>query len=772
VLFYSRAAVSEITAGSAGWSAPRQFAPAAYSYSMAASSNGRLHMTYISTRNTVTAPAGVAYRQSNDGGATWTDPITIYQSDYLRSLLPSQANLKLAAEGENKVYAVWDNPGLDSVFFIRSTDGGETWSEPFLVDERRPEDPTDALGPNKINMLVNGNDLNVTWGASHAEEQCTQYYRQSTDGGATWSEPQAVFEGGIDCPVNGRLALGNDGLLFLITTTEDDNVYMQAQDGDEWSRPQPQTPLDHFTNPETYRVVDFDCQQTLVNAANELLVLGCGSSNDEDIWLIRRPLGGIERWSSRFEPTPVWSQPVPIATAEVELLPPQMVIGGDGRIHAFWSQSDNSVGVNLISDPLNTPGNTIYYSRFDAGAWSAPRPVLTSPGEGTKADEPTVGADDQGLFVAWSGNNPEGIYFSRALAERAASVTEWIDPLPLPAPRDAGSGPSMITDGDSTIYVAYTIPLNEERGIYLTLSEDEGDTWADAVRIFDGLSNDWEVVGQPHLTRTEDGTLHVLWTRLTQVPDLQAVALAYSRSEDNGQTWSEPEIVTEETVLDSAILGIGERIVHRIWTGLIEGRPVLWHQFSMDGGITWSNRGRVSDPGITAGPTTLIADLNDNPLIVQLAQSNSGQLVLQQWLWTEERWLLGDRRVLSDTNLEADSISAIAAPDGSVAVIYGALLTNAETAQFDDTLVYVDRQWEDRSEATRTPLPTLTPTPEPLPTNTPVIEPSPTPTATFAPAVSPGLLGSSTGGFVVGIAAAILVVTVIFAVGWRIVRSR
>lgn len=769
-LFYSRAGIADVTAGAAGWVGPQLIARNVFRYEIIAGANGRLHMFYLTTRTSETEAAGIVYRFSDDGGAVWSTPVNIYASDYYRTITPGEANFNVSmADGEN-VILVWDNRDLDTVFVTRSMDNGVNWEDPRAVDQRLEDDPVDAQGPAQINLYANGSNVNLTWRASHAEEQCAQYVQQSEDNGATWQDVQAVHIDELDCPAGGRFVEGSNGLLFLISSLED-NVYMQAQDGDQWSRPILQGPLGTFTDPITFRNVRFDCFQTDVTSENRLVVIGCGSSNDEDIWLISRPLGTIENWSSRFVPTSVWSQPVAVATAEVQMLQPDIVIGSDERMHAFWSQSQNPVTTGRITNPLNIPGNEIFYSRFDAGQWSAPRPVLRSP-SGSQADFPALASDNQGsLFVAWAGNQPNGVYFSRALADRAASVTEWISPQLLPAPRDSATWPSIVSDGESTIYVAYTIPLNEDRGIYLTRSEDDGDSWSDAITIFDGVEAEWDLIGPASLSRTLDGTLHVIWTRWTQLPEMQSVAMAYARSEDNGQTWSEPEIVAEEPLLGSALLGVQERFVHRTWTGLIDGRPVIWHQFSEDGGITWGPAGRIVDPGLISGPTTLIADHNEQPLVVQLAETNGGQLVLVEWIWTGDRWISNERRELQETAVNADAISAIAAPNGQIAVMYGSLIGNGTT--LTDELIYTSRQWQvEDPEVTRTPLPTITPTPEVLPTETPIPLPSPTPTSTLAPVQNAGPLSGSSGGIIVGVVVALLLVAIIFTIGWRITRAK
>ena len=769
-LFYSRAGVADITSGAAGWAGPRLLDRNVFRYEIIGGANGRLHMLYLTTRTTSTTNAGLVYRFSDDNGVVWSEPVNVYSSDYYRTITPGEASFHLSMADNETLLVVWDNRDLDTVFVTRSTDNGTTWEDTTAVDQRLAEDPIDSQGPSQVNLFTDGDNVSLTWRASHAAEQCAQYVQQSADGGVTWQAVQAVYVDEVNCPEAGQFVQGINGLLFLISTL-DDNVYMQAQDGDQWSRPILQEPLGAFTDPLTFRNVRFDCHQMDVTPENLLLVVGCGSSNDDDIWLISRPLGTIENWSSRFVPTSVWSQPVPVATAEVQMLQPNLVNASDNRMHAFWSQSQNPVATGRITNPLNIPGNEIFYSRFDAGVWSAPRPVLRSP-SGSQADFPTIATDNQGsLFVAWAGNQPNGVYFSRALADRAASVTEWITPQLLPAPRESATWPNIVSDGESTIYVAYTIPLNEDRGIYVTRSEDDGDSWSDAIVVFDGIEAGWDLIGPATLRRTLDGTLHLLWTRWTQLPEMQSVALAYARSEDNGQTWSEPEIVTEEPLLGSALLGVQERFVHRTWTGLIDGRPVIWHQFSEDGGITWSAAGRIVDPGLISGPTALIADQNENPLIVQLAETNSGQLVLQEWVWAADRWVAGERRDLQNTAVNADSIAALAAPDGQIAVLYGSLIS--QNATLTDEIIYTSRQWlVEETDITRTPLPTITPTPEIVPTETPIPPPTPTPTATLAPVQNAGPLSGSSGGIIVGVVVAIVLVVVIFTFGWRITRAK
>ena len=341
-LFYSRAGVADIAAGAAGWVGPQLISRNVFRYEIIAGANGRLHMIYLTTRTSDTVSAGIVHRFSDDGGVVWSNPVNIYASDYYRTITPAQASFNISvADGEN-IVLVWDNRDLDTVFVTRSTDNGATWEAPITVDQRLAEDPAASEGPAEINLYTNGSNVSLTWRASHSEEFCTQYVQQSDDSGASWQDAQAVHEDELDCPEDGQFVEGTNGLLFLISKL-DGNVYMQAQDGDEWSRPIEQGPMGTFTDPVTFRNVGFNCYQTDVTDENRLLVVGCGSSNDDDIWLISRPLGTIENWSSRFVPTSVWSQPVAVATAEVQMLQPSIVIGSDDHMHAFLEPVTNPV---------------------------------------------------------------------------------------------------------------------------------------------------------------------------------------------------------------------------------------------------------------------------------------------------------------------------------------------------------------------------------------------------------------------------------------------
>ncbi len=94
--------------------------------------------------------------------------------------------------------------------------------------------------------------------------------------------------------------------------------------------------------------------------------------------------------------------------------------------------------------------------------------------------------------------------------------------------------------------------------------------------------------------------------------------------------------------------------LHRLWQEVIGERATLFHQFSQDGGQTWSEAGRVSNQQNTAGPAGLAIDssgrLNilqavDNPQLGALSELSQPPL-LQRWIWEGEIWTQAESQAL------------------------------------------------------------------------------------------------------------------------------
>ncbi len=154
----------------------------------------------------VQSPIAVAY--STDGGRTFSDPHLI-----VGNVLYGQGSRPVVGP-DGTVYVFWDGSvrptAPDSIWVVKSTDGGHSWSIPVAVSQivdilpiqnaafRDNSYPAAAAAPN--------GDLYVTWDSmmsdttgglcpSRTNTGChaASLYSKSTDGGQTWSAPALAF---------------------------------------------------------------------------------------------------------------------------------------------------------------------------------------------------------------------------------------------------------------------------------------------------------------------------------------------------------------------------------------------------------------------------------------------------------------------------------------------------------------------------------------------------------------------------------------------------
>ena len=155
----------------------------------------------------VQSPIAVAV--SRDGGQTFSDPQLI-----VSNVLYSQGSRPTIGP-DGTVYVFWDGSTrlatLDSIWMVKSTDGGKSWSQPVAVSQLVDIIPAANTGF-RVNsypaadVAPNG-DIYVAWDSmlSNAGGLCpartnvgchaASLYSKSTDGGATWSAPALVLPG-------------------------------------------------------------------------------------------------------------------------------------------------------------------------------------------------------------------------------------------------------------------------------------------------------------------------------------------------------------------------------------------------------------------------------------------------------------------------------------------------------------------------------------------------------------------------------------------------
>jgi hypothetical protein len=739
---------------SGDWRFTGQISDAALDFDASVDEAGQIQLAYIRTVETPGSPAGVYSTHLGEQSLNWASPQLVYQSAYLRSLLPENANISVSTGGNSQqplVFIAWDNSLRDRVFLARSEDGGLSWGEAEEID--KPEEGNVDNGPARIKVHAEGEETLLLWQSGRTETSCDQYYRWSADGGLSWGPRQRMFAGFPICPDKIHILSGQSGPILLL---EGAQVYLQAWDGAHWSDPQLQEMLTSFVDPETQQVVSYRCLEPALAQGEELYLVGCDSGEGKDIWLTKRPVGDISLW---FPQEPVWNPLTTIASVPARLLDPLIISDPDNRLHVLWSQAD--------SLSPGSPGTGIFYTRQEGVQWLQPSEILTSP-QG-KAEQPAAVVDSNGkLNLVWSGGESGEIYFSQANAGQAMSPSSWSGPALLPSPRQAGSSPGIWVDPDNNLFVVYAIPLNENRGIYLTRSTDGGASWSDPIRVFDGVAAGWEMVDRPRLAITGNGSLHLVWTQYTLPAGTGPLSLVFARSSDGGVTWSAPETVEEGSITWSQIIAIGEQTVERVWQEEGSGGTTLWHEESSDNGVNWHRTAAASVFGTAVGTPSLVLDDKDHLNLMQMVRRSANSFVVQHLTWDGNSWATERSLDLSFTTPTGiGSLMSTVSSQGVLNTLFTALIGEINSGDVEENILFTSRSLEGEEtllslQATAIASPTTpfaaTPeeTPEPARTSSPSATPAPTATPTLRPTFEEppegnSWLGSAAGALVAGL---------------------
>jgi len=139
-----------------------------------ASSGNTVHAVWYDQRNSF-LNWEIYYKRSTDGGVTWgADTRLTYDSSDSR--YPS-----IAVSGQD-VHVVWydnRNSMLDyEIYYKHSTDGGTTWG----AETRLTNDPNDSRNPS---VAVSGSNVSVVW-YDNRDGNNEIYYKRSTNNGVSW----------------------------------------------------------------------------------------------------------------------------------------------------------------------------------------------------------------------------------------------------------------------------------------------------------------------------------------------------------------------------------------------------------------------------------------------------------------------------------------------------------------------------------------------------------------------------------------------------------
>jgi hypothetical protein len=612
--------------------------------------NGVVHVVYLKnptpnpgTANPGTAKtgtAGVFYKGSSNGGVTWSPETLLYESPYFRSLTAENAHIRMAVSdkaGENRVYVVWDDRPQKRIFIATSEDGGLNWGP--VKEMVTPQASLGFRTPYNADIDVLDDQVLATWFVGDAGVSCTPYSWSSSDGGETWGAPVPILPDLSRCPEKSEF-ISVDPKYSVDLFTVQGELSLSAWNGTEWSEPEAQTGPSSIINPATFEAVTLGCER-VAPYNKQLMVMGCDQGGGGDVWFLERQLDSLDY----LFPLPTeWNGDTNMITAPRTLSSLSSVVDGSGNVHAVWIQSPAS------SADVFAP--VIQYARWNGTEWTKPSPIFTNL-DGAPQSLSLQLDTQQRLLLSWVDSKTGELKFSWANSERAGIPVEWFQPVALTTSSLLIDSPDILVDADNKIVIAYAVTLNEGRGIYMIQSTDQGRTWTQPVKVFDAVAEGWEMVDQPKLAVTQDGTLHLLFTKYALLGEPQSEGLFYSQSADGGMTWTPAEVVSEQPVQWSELIAY-QGVLHRLWQEQNKLVARTNHQVSTDGGKTWGAVNKIPSSADLNSEPDVSVDGTGNLHFVQVSGKESQ--IFEEWVWNQDHWQSFETRKVSKLELNSPPI--------------------------------------------------------------------------------------------------------------------
>jgi hypothetical protein len=230
-ILYSKAPAYE--AGSAkSWSKPISIDASAFWGKLVVDSEGLMHILYSDFYGVT---PGVYYIRSENGGESWSSPLWL-DPDIPEELAPTIVSFDL--DDQDGLHALWFYIDLATtngqwIRYARSEDGGDNWSSPMTIDIA--DESEDELRLPYPEFRVKGNEVHVIWAG---DTQTHREHRYSLNNGQSWSPPTRILGDLVGQALGGGLEFDASGRLHYVTQVRyPQGIYHTFWDSGTWAIP-------------------------------------------------------------------------------------------------------------------------------------------------------------------------------------------------------------------------------------------------------------------------------------------------------------------------------------------------------------------------------------------------------------------------------------------------------------------------------------------------------------------------------------------------------
>jgi Neuraminidase (sialidase) len=338
----------------------------------------------------------------------------------------------IAIDSSNTIHVVWQESTLvnSDIYYIRSPDGGATWSTVMGLTRTSGEswDPEIAID--------SSNTIHVVWEHLLKPGNFLIYYRRSPDGGATWSAVKRLTRTSGELGPDPAIAIDSSNTIHVVwtdaaaTPSNYEIYYRRSPDGGKtWSAVKR---LTRTSDTSSQPAIAIDSSNTIHVVWQDYTAGTYPWSGNYEIYYRRSPDGGA-----------TWSTVIRLTQTSGFSLDPAIAIDSSNAIHVVWRD--------------DTAGNDeIYYMRSpDGGAtWRAVKRLSRTSGDSW---DPAIAIDSSNtIHVVWAadmpGNYNEEIYYMRS----ADGGTTWSAVKRLTRTSDISVSPAIAIDTSNIIHVVWT----------------------------------------------------------------------------------------------------------------------------------------------------------------------------------------------------------------------------------------------------------------------------------------------------------------------------
>lgn len=276
---------------------------------------------------------------------------------------------------------------------------------------------------------------------------------------------------------------------------------------------------------------------------------------------------------------------------------------------ATWSSPRNlsNSTQNEQSPDIAVDGDNIHvvWTDLSAGNWEILYTMSTNNGvtwsspqnishSPTRPEMPKVAVDGNNVHVVWDDNNPAPTEI--LYAKSTDSGAHWSSPRNISSTSEISESQSIGVDGNN-IHVVWRDPNPGNWEILYTKSTDNGATWSSPQNISNTLASSGTTA-----IAVEGSNLKVVWADA----EPGNWEILYTRSSDNGATWSSPQNISgsaDTSILaDIAVHGSKAQI---LWSESPPGDWDIMYTKSTDDGVSWSSPSNIDN--VTSHPLPAIA---------------------------------------------------------------------------------------------------------------------------------------------------------------------